>query len=84
MSDNLYFYSIPTRNISDKFTIIRDSGIFLQPGLISSSQETRFSYYQPRKIYKLIMGLIPNDLKYLLRSETSQKSLTFKYFLLQK
>ena len=37
MSDNLYFYTIPTRNISDKFAIIRDLGRFLQPGLISST-----------------------------------------------
>ena len=38
MSDNLYFYSIPTRNIWDKFTIIRDHLCrFLQPGLISST-----------------------------------------------
>ena len=37
MSDNLYFYSIPTRNILDKFTIIRDHLYrFLQAGLISS------------------------------------------------
>ena len=38
MSDNLYFYNIPTRNILDKFTIIRDHLCrFLQPGLISST-----------------------------------------------
>ena len=37
MSDNLYFYSIPTRNILDKFTIIRDLSRFLQPVLLSSA-----------------------------------------------
>ena len=36
-SDKPYFYSIPSRNISDKFTIIRDLCKFLQPGLISSA-----------------------------------------------
>ena len=40
MSNNLYFYSISTRNISDKFTIIREPSLncrFLQPGLISTT-----------------------------------------------
>ena len=36
-SDNTYFYCIPPRNISDKFTIVRDLCRFLQPGLISST-----------------------------------------------
>ena len=34
-SNNPYFYSIPTKNITDKFTIIRDLCQFLQSGLIS-------------------------------------------------
>ena len=34
-SNNPYFYSIPTKNITDKFTIIRDLCRFPQPGLIS-------------------------------------------------
>ena len=36
-SDNQYFYRVPLRNISDKFTIIKDLCRFLQPGLISST-----------------------------------------------
>ena len=62
-----------------KFSIIRDLCRFLQPGLSSSTifhkNFTRFFYCQPYKIFKLIMGSIPNDCKHLLRTETSQKSL---------
>ena len=36
-SDNPYFYCIPPRNISDKFTRIRDLCRFIQPGLISTA-----------------------------------------------
>ena len=35
ISNNPYFYSIPLRNIADKFTMIRDVCRFSQPGLIS-------------------------------------------------
>ena len=65
MFDNLYFYSIRTKNISHNITIIRDLCRFLQLGLISLyniSQETS-SYCQPQTIYKRIIGLIPNDWK---------------------
>ena len=34
-SDNPYFYSISTKNITDKFPIMRNLCEFLQPGLIS-------------------------------------------------
>ena len=34
-SNNSYFYSIPLKNITDKFVIIRDLCIFHQPDLIS-------------------------------------------------
>ena len=34
-SNNPYFYSIPTKNITDKFTINRDLCQFLQAGFIS-------------------------------------------------
>ena len=34
-SNNAYFYSIPTKNITDKFNIIRDLCQFLQPRLVS-------------------------------------------------
>ena len=57
-----------------KFAIIMELCRFLQPGLISStifhSNVTRFPYCQPYKIFKLIMGSIPNDWKHLLRTET--------------
>ena len=64
MSDNLHFYSILTRNISDKFTIIKDHFCrFLQPDLISSStflKKLDFSTANYKRC-KLIMGLIPID-----------------------
>ena len=63
-----------------KFTIIRDLCRFLQPGLSSSTifhkNFTRFSHCQSYKIFKIVMGSIPNDWKHLLlRIETSQKFL---------
>ena len=70
MFDKLCFYNIPSRNISDKFTINRDLCRYLQPGLISS-----MAYCQPWKIYKLITGLSPSDWKHLLGIEPSIKSL---------
>ena len=83
MSDNRYFSSIPTRNISDKFTIIKDLCRFLQPGLISSAFLKKLDFPTANhKRYKLVMGLIPNDWKHLLRTEISQKSL-LKIFLQQ-
>ena len=83
-SVNPYFYCIPPKNISDKFTIIRDLCRFLQPGLISSTafdEKLGFPTAKHKWIYKLVMDLIPNDWKHLLRTETFQKSLikTFYY-----
>ena len=63
-SDNAYFCCIPPRNISDKFTIIKDLCRFLQQDLIFSStfdEKLRFPTANHKKIYKLIMDLIPND-----------------------
>ena len=68
---------IPLRNISDKFTIIRDLCRFLQAGLISSTifhKKLGFPTAN-HKIYKITLDSIPNDWKHLLRTETSQKSL---------
>ena len=46
--DNPYFYCIPSRNISDKFTIIRDLCRFILPGLISSTAfDEKLGFYQP-------------------------------------
>ena len=75
-SDNPYFYCIPTRNISDKFTTIRDLFRFLQPGLISSTtfdEKLGFPTGNHKRIpiYKLIMDLIPNNWKHF---EAFQKS----------
>ena len=84
-SDKPYFYCIPPRNISDKFTIIKDLCRFLQPGLISCTtfdEEQGFLTTNYERIYKLIKDLILNDWKHLLRTETSQK-IPFKNFLLQ-
>ena len=42
-------------------------------------RETRFYYCQPYKIiYKFTMDLIPNDWKYLLKTETSEKKNPFQ------
>ena len=76
-SDNPYFYSIPPRNISDKFNIIRGLSRFLLPGLISSTifdEKLGFPTVSYKRIYKLIMDLIPNDWKHLHRIQTSQKT----------
>ena len=83
-SDIPYFYCIPPRNISDKFTIIRTLCRFLQSGLIFATtfdEKLGFPTANHERIYKLIMELIPNDWKHLLRTESSQKSLlrTFYY-----
>ena len=77
-SDNPYFYCIPPRNISDKFTIIRDLFRFLQPGLISSTtsdEKLGFPTGNLKRIltYKLIMDLIPNNWKHFNKTLTSQK-----------
>ena len=87
-SDNSYFYCIPPRNISGKFTMIKDLCRFLQPGLISSTkfdEKLSFPTANHKIIYKRIMNLVPNNFKHLFRTETSQKSLleTF-YSLLQQ
>ena len=76
-SDNPYFYSIPPRNISDKFNIIRGLSRFLLPGLISSTifdEKLGFPTVSYKRIYKLIMDLIPNDWKHLHRIQTSQNT----------
>ena len=78
ISDNQHFHCIPPRNILDKFTIIRDLCRFLQPGLICSTtfdKKLGFPTSNHKRIYKLIMDLIPNDSKHLLRTETFQKTL---------
>ena len=62
--DNPYFYCIPPTNISEKLTTIRALCRFLQPGLISSmtfDEKPSLSTAIHKRIYKLIMGLIPND-----------------------
>ena len=81
-SDNPHFYCIPPRNLSGKFIIIRGLCRFLQPGLISSTtfdERLDFPTANDEIMYKLIMDLIPNDWKHLLRTETFQKSL-LKFF----
>ena len=86
ISDNMYFFCIPPRNTSEKFTINRDLCTFL--GLISCKtfdEKLSFHTTNHKRIFKLIMDLIPNDWKHLLRTEIFQKSLlkTF-YSLLQQ
>ena len=70
-----------------KFTIIRDLCRFLQPGITSSiaifhKNFIRFFYCQPYKIFKLIMGSIPNDWNTYLDWNFSK--ISFKNFLLQQ
>ena len=63
-SDNPYFYCIPPKNISDKFTIIRNICRFLQPGFICSrSFEEKLDLPTANhiQIYKAIAELIPKD-----------------------
>ena len=62
-------FSTPPRNISNLPLLWTFAARFLQPGLTSCAifqkNITRFSYCQPCKIFKLIMGLILNDWKHL-------------------
>ena len=77
-SDNPNFYCIPPKNISDKFTTIRDICRFLQPGFISSrsfEEKLNLPPANHNRIYKAIVELIPNDWIYLLKNKTSQESL---------
>ena len=77
-SDNPYFYCIPPKNISDKFTIIRDICRFLQPGFISFrsfEEKLDLPTANHNQIYKAIAELIPKDSIRLLKNETSQESL---------
>ena len=77
-ADNPYFYCIRPKNISDKYTIIKDLYRFLQPGLASSmtsDEKLRFPNVNPKRTCKLIIELILNNRKYLVRTKTSQKSL---------
>ena len=77
-SDNPYFYFIPPKNISDKFTTIRDTCRFLQLGFVSSmSFEEKLSLPNANynRIYKSIVELIPNDWIQLFKTKTSQQSL---------
>ena len=63
ISDNPHFHCIPPRNILDKFAIIRDLCRFLQPGLICSTtfdKKLGFPTSNHKRIYKLIIDLIPN------------------------
>ena len=88
ISDNMYFFCIPPSNTSDKFTINRDLFTFLQLGLVSCKtidEKPSFHTTNHKRIFKLIMDLIPSDWKHLLRTEIFQKSLlkTF-YSLLQQ
>ena len=68
---NPCFYCIPHRNISDKFTIIRDLFRFLKPSLISSmtsDEKVGFPIANHERIYKLILDSIPIASKHLIRT----------------
>ena len=83
-SDNPYIYCIPSRNISDKFIIIRGLCRFLQPGLISYStfdEKLGLLTANHKIIYKIIMEFIVSNWKHLFRIENSQKVLSnFFYY----
>ena len=77
-SNNPYFYCIPPKKITGKFTIIRGICKFSQPGLISSMKyEEKLSHtnLNPKRIYLYIMDLIFNDWKHIFRNETYQRPL---------
>ena len=77
-SDNPYFFSIPPKNIVDKFTIIRDICRFLQPGFISSrsfEEKLNLPNVNSNQIYRSIVELIPKNWIQLLKNKTSQESL---------
>ena len=83
-SDNPYFYCISHKNISDNFTLIRHLCRFLQPSLIPFmpfEEKLDLSNVNHKRLYKLIMVLVPNDWKQTLRTEAPKKSLlkTFCY-----
>ena len=85
-SDNSYFHYIPPKNVSDKFTTIRDICRFLQPGFLSfMSFEEKLSLPNANhsRIYKSIVELIPNDWIHLLETKTSQQFL-LKVFYFNK
>lgn len=81
-SSNPYFYSILYKNITDKFTTIRDPCKFLQSNLVSYMRfEVKLGHTQlnSERIFIYVVDLIPNDWKHNIRKETSQK-LLFKIF----
>ena len=76
---------IPSENITEEFTTIRDICKSRQTGLISSmrfEEKLGHTNLNPERIYLYIMGLIQNDWKHILRNKTSQKS-HIKTILLQ-
>ena len=70
--DNPCLYCIRPRNISNKFTIIRD--------LCRLDGKLGFPTTNHKRMYKRILDLISNDWKHLLRTETSQKFLLNTYY----
>ena len=69
-SNNPYFFNIPTKNITDKFTMIRDLCQFFQPAFIS---------YFNLLSFPTNWIIVLNDWKRKIRKETSQK-FPFKIF----
>lgn len=62
-SNTVYFHSIPPKHITDKFTIIKDLCIFLQPGLISHlrfEEKLGHIHLNPKIIFN-VMDLVLND-----------------------
>ena len=82
-SANPYFFSIPPKNIIDKFTIIRDICRFLQPGFISSrsfEEKLNLPNANSNQIYRSIVELIAKNWIQLLKNKTSQESLLKVFF----
>ena len=72
---------------SDKLVLHPPRNIILfkfpQPGLISSTtteEKLGFTTANHKRIYKILIYLIVNDLKHLLRTETSQKLLLKTFY----
>ena len=63
-SNNLYFYTIQPKNITDKLMKIRYFCRFLRPGLVSYmgfKEKLGHTRIKPEKFYRHVMDLIPND-----------------------
>ena len=77
-SNNSYYYRVLPKNITDKFTTIKDLCRFHQPGLffyLRFEEKLFHTHHNSKIIYIYVMNLILNDWKHTIRKETFQKFL---------